>query len=528
MAFLIRSNLRQLVVSLALLGTLVAVFNMFITSAKIQKQALIENTLQSNEAYASKLADSTQLFLENTQLELAYSASEIAKHWPDHSYFEEEVSRLSEKNRVFNSVIFTNKSGMVLSSSDRASELRGQVLRTSGNIQALTERRPLMSQPYKSQIGNLLVLISHPVYHNDGRYLGYIGGTIYLEENNILNRLLDEHYYKDGSYIYVADSHRRLLYHPDKSRLGTTVEVNAAISLALSGATGSLPIVNSKNIEMLSGYAYIPAAQWAVVSQRPTESTLQAHEGLMRKIFLHSLPFNLGILALIWFCGWLIANPLRQLARNAKNMKQRSTIQRIERIPTWYFEANELKKAFLYGLQNIHDHVGQLRQDVRTDPLTGLHNRRSLEHVLEKCERSNTPFSIISLDIDHFKHINDTYGHDIGDEVLKELALIMQHSSREQDLSIRMGGEEFLVFLPDCSLIIASEIAERLRINVENHPFEQVEHITISLGVAAWPMHHHDTAFVLKLADNMLYAAKQGGRNQVRTAPASELTNSDA
>ena len=519
MAFLVRSNLRQLIVILALLSTLVAVINMFIASAKVQKQALIDNTLLSNEAYASKLADSTQAFLESALLQLAYSAKNIAQNWPQKRYLNQETQRLSKQNYAFNSVLLSDANGVVLASSDNAIELHGQILTTPGPLQALKERKPLISQPYESSMDNLLVLISSPIFHENGTYLGYISGSIYLKEKNILSRLLGEHYHHDGSYIYVVDNKKRLLYHPDKERLGSAVHTNPLLDLALSGGTGAKAIVNSKGIEMLSGYAYIPAAGWGVVSQRPADATLNAHEGLMQKILLHSLPINLTMLALIWLCAWLISSPLRQLAANAKNMRQRTTIQRVERIQAWYFEANELKHAFLHGLQNVHDHVGQLRQDVRTDPLTGLNNRRALERILEKCDITQTFFSAITLDIDHFKHVNDTFGHDVGDIVLKELAFLMRSTSRDQDFCIRLGGEEFLILLPSCSLEVAADIAERLRLDVEKHEFTTVGKLTISLGVASWPQHANSTTAVLKIADEMLYAAKQGGRNQVRTAP---------
>lgn len=473
MAFLVRSNLRQLIVILALLSTLVAVINMFIASAKVQKQALIDNTLLSNEAYASKLADSTQAFLESALLQLAYSAKNIAQNWPQKRYLNQETQRLSKQNYAFNSVLLSDANGVVLASSDNAIELHGQILTTPGPLQALKERKPLISQ----------------------------------------------HYHHDGSYIYVVDNKKRLLYHPDKERLGSAVHTNPLLDLALSGGTGAQAIVNSKGIEMLSGYAYIPATGWGVVSQRSADATLNAHEGLMQKILLHSLPINLTMLALIWLCAWLISSPLRQLAANAKNMRQRTTIQRVERIQAWYFEANELKHAFLHGLQNVHDHVGRLRQDVRTDPLTGLNNRRALERILEKCDITQTFFSAITLDIDHFKRVNDTFGHDVGDIVLKELAFLMRSTSRDQDFCIRLGGEEFLILLPSCSLEVAADIAERLRLDVEKHEFTTVGKLTISLGVASWPQHANSTTAVLKIADEMLYAAKQGGRNQVRTAP---------
>lgn len=489
---------------------------MFVASAKVQKQALLENTLQNNEAYAAKLADSTQVFLENTQLDLTYSAEAIAKNWNNKNFHKQEVFRISKKNEVFNSVVLVDVHGVILNVSSNAFELIGQPLKTEGTRQSLNKKTPLISQPYESVLNNLVIMISQPIFNEQGTYLGFVGGTIYLKEKNILRRLLGEHYYQDGSYIYVVDQQKRLLYHPNKERLGTAIYNNVVIDDVLKGKKGHATIHNSEGIEMLSAYAPIPAAQWGVVSQRPVKVTLKAHEGFMKKIIIESLPINLLTLAFIWLCAWLIPAPLRQLAANARNMKQISTIKRVKGIKAWYFEAHELKSAFLFGLQNIHDQVGQLRQDVRTDPLTGLNNRRSLDYILKKCEAAELHFSAITIDIDHFKRVNDTYGHDVGDIVIKELATLMKNSSRAQDFCIRVGGEEFLIVLPNCSTQIAGEIAERLRLTVANNSFTTAGHITISLGVASWPLHDKHTSTVLKLADEMLYKAKQSGRNQVQ------------
>lgn len=519
MAFLKKSNLRQLILVLALLGTLVTVVNMYFTSSKIQKQTLIDTTLQNNEAYASKLADSTQVFLESIKLELAYSADAIARHWHDPNFLKQEIFRIAKQNQIFNSVVIANAKGVILNSSNAAIKLVGSLLTTEGTLASLKSQQAHISQPYESALNNLIIMISHPIYTEGGTYLGFVAGTIYLKEKNILNRLLGEHYYEDGSYTYVVDQQKRLLFHPDAERLGTPIESNPIIDKVIQGEKGHARIHNSKNIEMLSGYAHIPAANWGVVSQRPIETTLKAHEGLMEKIFFNSLPINLLVLALIWLCAWLISNPLRKLAANAKNMRAISTIKHVQDIKTWYLEANELKSAFLFGLQNIHDQVGQLRQDVRTDPLTGLHNRRVLEYVLKKYSQTQTPFAVISIDIDHFKRVNDTFGHTVGDTVLKELAQIMMANSREKDYCIRVGGEEFMIILPECPLDTAADIAERLRQTVAAYDFSSVGKLTISLGVAEWPAHDPDTSTVLKRADTMLYAAKQDGRNQVRVAP---------
>lgn len=148
------------------------------------------------------------------------------------------------------------------------------------------------------------------------------------------------------------------------------------------------------------------------------------------------------------------------------------------------------------------------------DHLTGLLNRRSLQVQMEKCieaaKRYGETFSLIMLDIDHFKQYNDTYGHVEGDRLLVRLAGILLHNMRNADYVFRYGGEEFLVILPETDAAKAREAAERLRIAVEAEAG-----VTISLGVATYRKDAQDSANLISSVDALLYRAKQNGRNRV-------------
>ncbi|HYQ37774.1 MAG TPA: GGDEF domain-containing protein, partial [Pseudomonas sp.] len=170
------------------------------------------------------------------------------------------------------------------------------------------------------------------------------------------------------------------------------------------------------------------------------------------------------------------------------------------------------------GVELLHRKIGKLREDAQTDPLTGLCNRRGLELTLDLWKLENRPFAVLALDIDHFKQVNDRFGHAAGDQVLQRLARLMRICSRDNDLLCRVGGEEFLMLLADASPASAERVAERLRRQVEMATIEPVGHITVSLGVAHWPTHAGDMLSALRVADDMLYAAKQAGRNCVVVA----------
>jgi two-component system, cell cycle response regulator len=160
------------------------------------------------------------------------------------------------------------------------------------------------------------------------------------------------------------------------------------------------------------------------------------------------------------------------------------------------------------------------------DPLTKLHNRRYFQNqlqalLIESAPRS-VPVSLAVIDIDHFKSVNDTHGHDVGDEVLRETAERLRKVVRGIDILARFGGEEFVIVMPDTEAFAAGRVAERLRAAIEKKPYAcsggQSLKLTVSIGVAATPDGSGEVETLFKTADEALYAAKRGGRNRVQLA----------
>jgi two-component system cell cycle response regulator len=159
-----------------------------------------------------------------------------------------------------------------------------------------------------------------------------------------------------------------------------------------------------------------------------------------------------------------------------------------------------------------------------TDQLTGLHNRRymsrHLDTLIASAHKSGKPIAFLIMDIDYFKAVNDTYGHDIGDEVLREFAARISANVRGIDLACRYGGEEFVVVMPDTDVAFAYTVAERLRQSVEANPFHISRdpgqlNITISIGIAGSDGNQDSADALLHRADQALYRAKREGRNRV-------------
>jgi two-component system, cell cycle response regulator len=173
--------------------------------------------------------------------------------------------------------------------------------------------------------------------------------------------------------------------------------------------------------------------------------------------------------------------------------------------------------------ERLRDNVQMSIDMAITDALTGLHNRRYMEtHVgalVGQALSRGKPLTVLVLDIDYFKAVNDTHGHDAGDEVLREFALRLRKSIRGIDLACRYGGEEFVVVMPETDLAVATMVAERLRRRIASEPFPiqqgaRAIEVTISIGIAG--LTGADTAAsVIKRADQALYRAKRDGRNRV-------------
>lgn len=160
-----------------------------------------------------------------------------------------------------------------------------------------------------------------------------------------------------------------------------------------------------------------------------------------------------------------------------------------------------------------------LRELAETDPLTKTFNRRSLFQFLEaevdRARRYGRPFSLILFDLDHFKAVNDTHGHETGDSVLVSFADLVRKNLRGSDIFARYGGEEFLVLAPETDLSGAGVLAERIRKVIEDHPHDKAGRLTVSAGVGSFREGEDGTA-LLRRVDEALYAAKSEGRNRIK------------
>ena len=192
----------------------------------------------------------------------------------------------------------------------------------------------------------------------------------------------------------------------------------------------------------------------------------------------------------------------------------------------------DLLRARARTLLELKQYLDSCQEAAFTDHLTGLANRRRFERQLERevsrTQRYGRPFCLLLLDIDNFKQVNDTHGHEAGDEVIRRLALTLQAGTRGIDLAARVGGEEFAVILPETDFEGGLDVADRLRVAVREMDVPLVGRVTASFGVAEFPVCSATGRELVSVADAALYQAKRGGRDRVERGEAVEANRQPA
>lgn len=514
-----RVDLRRLILWISLLSVVVVLAGGLHASYLVQRGLLLRNAMDTNRIYASKLALTTDALLNDTHRYLSYSANELADMESHPERMAEETRRQEQQLGLFNSSFVASPQGKVLAVSPSYPQLLGHQLVSDAVMQALAARQPTISEPFQASNGRWQILYTQPIFSRGFRYLGFIAGSLYLHEDNVLDRLLDQHFYRDDSFLYVIDRKGTLIYHPNSALLGKPAPDNETFASARRGETGERRFIDNEGRDMLAGFAPVPSTGWSIIAQRPVDSTLAPLTDLLIATARNTLPLLLLSVALIWLLSRWIARPLGQMASIAKRMHDPDSADRIRAVRSWYFEAAQLRRALLMGLASFHHKLSDLRRENTTDTLTGLLNRRGMDEALALLGAEGTPVAIVAIDIDHFKRINDRYGHAAGDQALQALAGVMREGSRSDDVLTRPGGEEFVMLLPGASMAAAIAIAQRLRTRLASPEATPLPApITISAGVAHYPEQGSTLEAVFERADQALYYAKNHGRDVVCAA----------
>lgn len=328
-------------------------------------------------------------------------------------------------------------------------------------------------------------------------------------------------YGRDGALVAAA--------HPQAAAAGTLAERRQARKTALSGY-GLSPLQRSRRATPprdrsphtaalstpIQGARGSPIGDVVLrLDRTPTDTALASDVGQMIVLStLLALVVGLGFAALL---NRAVLSPLQQLREAIHALRAGAGETRLawERSD----ELGELSGDFDAMAAQLQESHARLQSLALKDPLTGLLNHRSFHETLHRelveAEQTDTSVALVVLDLDHFKEINDTYGHTYGDEVLRLASRSLRDAVRQGDLVARVGGEEFGLILPGADAELGRVVAERARAGLANLSLEG-GHLTCSAGVAGFPDHARDAAALFGVADGALYWAKNSGRDRTR------------
>jgi diguanylate cyclase (GGDEF)-like protein len=281
--------------------------------------------------------------------------------------------------------------------------------------------------------------------------------------------------------------------------------------------------------KMLGALITIPDLSWAIFVQQPYESVYWSL-GRMRRLSLLVGALSLCFAILLAFLiSRYITRSIAKLTHGVRQVANRNFTVKVD--INSRNEIGELAHTFNQMVDELNTHRKDLEEKqkelellARTDALTGLNNHRhfmdQLSREIKQASRIKSPLSVMILDLDNFKHINDTYGHLIGDRVISTIAELIRKHVRSTDIAARYGGDEFCVALPNTTAPGARGLAKKLREEIAGVVFsadgDGVFHVTCSIGMAQFRKGTKDSLMILKYADQALYKAKSGGRNQVK------------
>ena len=383
-----------------------------------------------------------------------------------------------------------------------------------------------------------------PVFKSTGELLGVVAthaNWSWIAE--VLASTMPQNAKKRGVDIFIVDKNNQVLY-PFKS-IGV-VKIPEKTSKVISNK----PVLWLDGIEYFSSQIAVNTQRasklgWQVIVRQPAEQALSTANSLLHTLLWLSLCGTMISMLLAYKLASEFSRPVEILADIAKQIEQGNglvnfiTNNKLSEINSLANSLQTMTSTLLnreHALGEINRTLEQkvlqrtsaleianndLKQLARRDTLTGLSNRlamtEALRHEYLLYKRSGIRFALIILDVDHFKQVNDSYGHNTGDLVLQHIATLLTQSIRETDFVARFGGEEFIVLLPDTD-DTAITVAEKIRTNIADSKFPEVKQITVSLGVAIADPQDHSEDDLIQRADIALYQAKNTGRNKTLLA----------
>lgn len=286
------------------------------------------------------------------------------------------------------------------------------------------------------------------------------------------------------------------------------------------------PVIAKQECLVCHTQSHIGAVHGVIDITYPVANLKVSFATVINTIIVYTLLIlSVVFLALYMKLRFLVAMPIARLTELMKHITEGMDLSHRIGKRNWISELHHLSDYFNKLLDTIQEYNAKLEEVAIRDPLTGLYNRRKFQEMMDgeilRAARHNRPFSLVMIDLDNFKYINDTFGHPIGDLTLRELTSMMQSSLRRGDVLARLGGDEFALMLPETSAQNALQVVNKLHLALAGKDFELPVgkiRVTASFGMVSYPEDGETATELLSAMDVLLYKAKKQGKNQVVTA----------
>ncbi|MEW6165162.1 MAG: GGDEF domain-containing protein [Pseudomonadota bacterium] len=395
-------------------------------------------------------------------------------------------------------------------------------------IAARDQGRFAIGKPMRGRITRVPVIImAVPLKNVGGQTVAVIAGASALDTPGFLDLIQDNTIGRTGGFLLISPRDNIFVASSKPEMRLRTIPppgVNLLHDRAMAGYRGTGITVNAAGVEELSAMVSVPAADWFVVARLPTAEAFQPVDRIRLSILRHSLILAaVVVVILLAFLAWAL-RPMKNAARQMREMAEGRLP--LEPLPVMRRdEIGDMVEAFNALLEKLRDSEARMAHLAHHDALTGLHNRLSFLSRLQQgaalARRQDNRLAMMFIDLDGFKPINDRFGHDTGDQLLRQVADRLGESVRQADTLARFGGDEFVLLLPDVRDTAAvAAIAEKIVARLAT-PFRVGDHdlaIGASIGIALFPDDAADADALIAQADAAMYDAKRYGRGCFRFA----------
>lgn len=500
-----------------------------------------EDTVAFQEEILVLQEEFMEQFFQERRDDMARLAAALERTYGSPERMRAEIERFRDSEAEFTSANFRGPDGV----SDMTGSSTGQVdISDRAYFREAIQGEPALSDVLTGRAsGNPIVIFAHPVRNQQERIAGVVFGGVPLRAiANLIEtaRVTPE----SESYILTVDGTMitRSQYEP-RLRARGRLEGDSAMALMVDSSIyqRALDQVHSDRVyrsywggQVVGNYRWVNEDRWILVYEQPWQSITERYEDTLRIAALVGLLIAAGLIVVLLRVSRTITDPVDLLARVSQSYfsEKETESLRQEDFRSAPRELRQLADAFHAMLSRVESDITRIEETSRRDGLTGLLKREPFadqsQRLIDFCRRSELPAGVLVLDIDHFKNVNDTYGHAAGDTALRAAARQMQRTVRDSDVLCRYGGEEFAVFVPNATAEQGKELAERIRRDVEMHAIPLADQdltITVSVGVAGAEPALWDEiepseilATLVNRADRALYDAKRAGRNRVVVA----------